>query len=37
MKTVSIVERLDPCPLCGGGMLIPNGGDEMRIKDMEVV
>jgi hydrogenase nickel incorporation protein HypA/HybF len=36
MKTVEIAQRLDPCPLCGGGKLIPNGGDEMRIKDMEV-
>ena len=36
MTTVDIAERLDPCPLCGGGKLIPNGGDEMRIKDMEV-
>lgn len=37
MKTVEIADRLDPCPLCGGGRLIPQGGDEMRIKDMEVV
>ena len=22
--------------LCGGGRLMPDGGDEMRIKDMEV-
>ncbi|MCB6176688.1 hydrogenase maturation nickel metallochaperone HypA [Rhodobacter sp. Har01] len=36
MKTVEIADRLAPCPLCGGGKLIPNGGDEMRIKDMEV-
>ena len=26
-----------PCPLCGGGKLITDGGDEMRIRDMEVV
>ena len=37
MKTVEIAARLDPCPLCGGGKLIPDGGDEMRIRDMEVV
>lgn len=37
MKSVEIVHRLDPCPLCGGGKLIPQGGDEMRIKDMEVM
>lgn len=36
-KTVDIEHRLAPCPLCGGGKLIPQGGDEMRIKDMEVV
>jgi hydrogenase nickel incorporation protein HypA/HybF len=35
-KTVEIADRFDPCPLCGGGKLIPEGGDEMRIKDMEV-
>lgn len=37
MKPVEIAHRLDPCPLCGGGKLIPQGGDEMRIKDMEVM
>lgn len=36
MQTVEIAERLDPCPKCGGGKLLPEGGDEMRIKDMEV-
>lgn len=36
MQTVGIAARLDPCPLCGGGRLIPQGGDEMRILDMEV-
>jgi hydrogenase nickel incorporation protein HypA/HybF len=36
-KAVEIEDRLDPCPLCGGGRLIPEGGDELRIKDMEVV
>lgn len=35
-KTVDIDDRLAPCPLCGGGRLMPDGGDEMRIKDMEV-
>lgn len=34
---VEIAERLSPCPLCGGGRLMPVGGDEMRIKDMEVI
>ena len=36
MKEVEIENRLDPCPLCGGGKLMPQGGDEMRIKDLEV-
>ena len=36
IKTVEIEDRLDPCPECGGGKLLPEGGDEMRIKDMEV-
>ncbi|MDE3028177.1 MAG: hydrogenase maturation nickel metallochaperone HypA [Paracoccaceae bacterium] len=37
METVEINDRLDPCPLCGGGRLVPVAGDEMRIKDMEVL
>ncbi|MDF0600222.1 hydrogenase maturation nickel metallochaperone HypA [Psychromarinibacter sp. C21-152] len=37
MKQVEIADRLDPCPDCGGGRLMPEGGDEMRIRDMEVV
>jgi len=37
MQSVEIAARLDPCPRCGGGKLIPNGGDEMRIRDMEVI
>ncbi len=37
MKTVMINNRLDPCPDCGGGRLMPEGGDEMRIKDLEVM
>lgn len=35
MKEVEINARLDPCPECGGGKLMPQGGDEMRIKDLE--
>lgn len=34
---VAIAERLDPCPMCGGGRLLPEGGDEMRIRNIEVV
>ncbi|MGB0661389.1 MAG: hydrogenase maturation nickel metallochaperone HypA [Mangrovicoccus sp.] len=37
MKEVEIPERLAPCPECGGGKLMPNGGDEFRIKDLEVI
>ena len=36
-QVVQIDDRFDPCPLCGGERLIPQGGDEMRIKNMEVV
>ncbi|SHG77912.1 hydrogenase maturation nickel metallochaperone HypA [Marivita hallyeonensis] len=34
-KEVEIDDRLQPCPLCGGGKLMPTAGDEMRIKDLE--
>jgi hydrogenase nickel incorporation protein HypA/HybF len=37
VKTVEIENRLDLCPDCGGGKLLPEGGDEMRIKNMEVL
>jgi hydrogenase nickel incorporation protein HypA/HybF len=37
MKEVGIDQRLDPCPDCGGGRLMPVSGDEMKIKDMEVI
>ena len=32
---VQLENRLDACPACGGGKLVPTGGDEMRIKDLE--
>jgi len=35
-ETVSVDERLQPCPACGGHKLAPSGGDEMRIKELEV-
>ncbi|MEP9367266.1 hydrogenase maturation nickel metallochaperone HypA [Xanthobacter sp. VNH20] len=35
--TVPLAGRLDPCPACGGERLVPNGGTEMKIKDLEVV
>lgn len=34
--SVEIADRLAPCPACGGGRLSPTGGDEMRIRDLEV-
>lgn len=36
-ETVEIDDRLAPCPLCGGTRLLPEAGDEMRIRDMEVI
>jgi hydrogenase nickel incorporation protein HypA/HybF len=33
---VEVEDRLAPCPACGGARLSPTGGDEMRIKDLEV-
>lgn len=35
-ETVPLEHRLDPCPRCGGERLVPNGGTDMRIKDLEV-
>jgi len=35
--TVQIDDRLAPCPQCGGERLLPDGGNEMRIRNMEVV
>ncbi|WP_029356664.1 hydrogenase maturation nickel metallochaperone HypA [Bosea sp. 117] len=36
-QTVDMPDRLSACPSCGGERLRPNGGTEMRIKDLEVV
>ena len=30
-------DRLSPCPDCGGGRLMPISGDELRIRDLEVI
>ncbi len=35
-KTVSIEQRYDSCPVCGGYQLSLSSGDEMRIKELEV-
>ena len=34
--SVSIAARGAPCPTCGGDKLLVVGGDEMRLKEMEV-
>ena len=33
---VTVVQRFDACPVCGGLQLQVVGGDEMRIKELEV-
>ena len=35
-KTVTVSNRFDTCPDCGGFQLQVTGGDEMRIKELEV-
>ena len=35
-ETVALDQRYDPCPHCGGYQLQPTGGDELRIKELEV-
>jgi len=34
--TIALAARYDPCPQCGGHKLQISGGEELRIKDMEV-
>jgi hydrogenase nickel incorporation protein HypA/HybF len=36
-ETVEIASRIDPCPRCGGTRVVATGGEELRIKDLEVV
>ncbi len=36
MKNVTVQQRYDACPDCGGYQLQVNGGEEMRIKELEV-
>jgi len=36
-KTVMVKQRFDACPVCGSYQLQVTGGDELRIKDLEVV
>lgn len=35
-RPVEIAQRFEPCPRCGGYQLRVIGGDELRIKDLEV-
>ena len=35
-KPVEVAQRYDACPDCGGVQLQVTGGDEMRIKELEV-
>jgi len=35
-KPIKISQRFDSCPDCGGESLQVTGGDEMRIKELEV-
>lgn len=35
-QSVTIKQRFDACPLCGGYQLQVTRGDEMRIKELEV-
>ena len=36
-KTVEIARRGDPCPQCGSHQLVVQGGEELKIKELEVV
>lgn len=35
-ESVKVEERFDPCPTCGSYQLQVTGGEEMRIKELEV-
>ncbi|MEJ2058981.1 MAG: hydrogenase maturation nickel metallochaperone HypA [Gammaproteobacteria bacterium] len=35
-QSVEISQRYDPCPACGSYTLQVTGGDELRVKDLEV-
>ncbi|WFP62880.1 hydrogenase maturation nickel metallochaperone HypA [Mesorhizobium sp. WSM4904] len=35
-RSVAIAQRYDPCPVCGSHQLQVTGGEEMRIKELEV-
>ena len=35
-KSVTVKQRFDTCPDCGSGQLQVTGGDELKIKELEV-
>lgn len=35
-QEINLEDRLDPCPYCNGFSLQSKGGDELRIKELEV-
>ncbi len=35
-KPVPLAQRFDPCPDCGGHQLVVTGGEELRVKELEV-
>lgn len=37
LRTVEVAERGGACPRCNGGKLIVQEGEEMRLKELEVV
>lgn len=35
-KTIPIAQRFDPCPTCGSHQLQVTGGEELKIRELEV-
>ncbi|GMV45934.1 MAG: hypothetical protein AMXMBFR66_13320 [Pseudomonadota bacterium] len=35
-ETVPIASRVDPCPRCGRHQLMPNGGTELKVRELIV-
>lgn len=36
LQDVTVTQYGDPCPACGGGDLQISGGDQLRVKELEV-
>ncbi len=36
-QAVSVTQRFAVCPICGSDPLPPSGGDQLRVKELEVV